>query len=233
MRFKLLALALVATAAACAGTIVVRDRGVVAPDAAAQAIVLLPQTLNGYALQQRWHNSRPDDVIEEGALYAATAQPMPGEGVATEGVQLDFFRNARRAHSAALCNVRKGERLRSETLRTLKTRTGTAAFNLAFLSTDQELRLVAGTQCSNQRCVEMPSMVSAPWDSWNWKSITAPAAEAVVPTAIVLVRRHITSEQGMASAQQQMVDEFERDVADLDLLPAQRLAAALDKVARM
>jgi hypothetical protein len=223
---KFCALGLVATAAAVAERTLVMDPGTVASNSAAASIQLLPQTINGYVIADRWHNVRPDSVIEEGALYSlpnSTRQAANGGSV-----QLDFFRNSRRLHNAVICSVIQGERLQSEALHAVKTRTGQVTFDVAFLSSDSQLRLVAATECGGDGCTESSLLVSAPWKSWDWGAILAPDRSAVVPASIVLVRQHLEGQAEMAAAEKGLLDEFEQMAADLDLLPAQRLAAALD-----
>ncbi len=107
---------------------------------------LLPAEVGPYRIASRWRNDPHGWEPEEGALYSR------GEGA--DPVQLDLRLNPTRQHNGVGCYLVSGEMLTSERLRTVRTADTVAAFDVAFTSDGDGVRLVAATECFEQACAE-------------------------------------------------------------------------------
>jgi hypothetical protein len=227
MRAKFIALALLISAAfGTSHALGVRDT--VAASSEAATIVLLPDTLAGYHIERSW-NQAPFNglftgpVREEGALYS------PVVADSGDPIQLDFFRNTRVPHNGVRCFLLRGEMLRSESMHTVQTRGGSAVFDVAFMEAEHHLRLAAATECLAEGCAETDTarVGRAPWQHWSLHPSRLANDKAVVPFSIMIERGNLSDPDAVAAAETQLMHEFEATAAQLDLQPAQRLAAAL------
>jgi exosortase J len=107
---------------------------------------LLPAEVGPYRIASRWRNDPHGWEPEEAALYSR------GEGA--DPVQLDLRLNPARQHNGVGCYLVSGEMLTSERLRTVRTADTVAAFDVAFTSDGDGIRLVAATECFEQACTE-------------------------------------------------------------------------------
>lgn len=184
-------------------------------------IVLVPTTLGRAARVEQWRHPGDGTVVEVGATFAAGIHgPAP--------VILDFFRGDPRVHNGIGCFLNKGETLASENLRTLNTANGTALFDIALLRTENQLRLVAATECTAAGCAERAVLTwKALWKQ-GLKALVRPAPDGVVPAAIILTHPLDAgmSKAGEAVVAAQLLAELERAAAAVDLSPAMRLAKA-------
>jgi exosortase/archaeosortase family protein len=117
--------------------------GRVADDASG---ALLPAAIGPYRIASRWRNDPHGWEPEEGALYS--------RGAGADPVQLDLRLNPARLHNGVGCYLVSGEMLTSERLRTVRTADTIAAFDVAFTSDGDGIRLVAATECFEQACAE-------------------------------------------------------------------------------
>ena len=170
-------------------------------------IVLLPQMIGDRQIVRQWNNDLESGDIEQGAVYA-TAKGTP--------VQLDFFRTRFHAHNGVACYLSEGESLVEDGLRTLKTSTDGAVFDVALLRSENALRIVAATECAANQCAEQP--VSAPLQAAFLPQ------RSLVPTSIMLTRP-VGKDDGAAVAAQ-LNRELEEVIAQINLEPARRLAAS-------
>lgn len=224
MYSRFVALSLVIAAAFGTGQVFEIRSGVVA-GADASAIVLLPQALAGYRLERGWsHQLHGQRVVEQGVLFS----PLPG--LAADPVQLDFYRGTRLPHNGAGCYLVRGESLRSESLRSIRTRTGAAVFDVVVMEAENRVRLAAATECRAQGCTEtaVEPTGSAPWQRWRLLTLAPADARAVVPFSVMIERDHVVSAQQADWVEAQLQQEFAVLVGQLDLEPAQHLAAVLN-----
>ncbi len=213
MNAKLLAFAALVISGATASGIQERS-WTQEPSPAAAVIVLLPETLGVRSVSKRWNNRLLGGGIEEGALY---------DGVSGMPVQLDFFRNRHLEHNGIGCYLREGESLAWERLQALQVADMTAKFDVALLSNNDSLRLVAATECSPKGCIEH-GLWGDPLGSsqlrWHGVSTTR---DSVVPVSIMLSSP--LDGEDPAAVEARLMSQLE-DVARLiDLAPAQKLAS--------
>jgi hypothetical protein len=223
MHARLLALALViATTLGLGQLVAARASASAGPEAA--AIVVLPQSLPGYRIEDSWSHVNFGwwGAREEGALYA----PLAG---AADPVQLDFYRGSRTTHNGVGCFLAQGESMRSESLQAVKTRSGVVIFDIAVTQADNRVRLTAATECRVDSCTEtaVRSEGLMPWQRWQIRFIPAAGAKAVVPFSVMLIRDHVADADQATTAEAQLQRQFAEVASQLDLMPAQHLAAAL------
>lgn len=188
----------------------------------AQALVLLPATLNGWSIREHWDNPWPSGAIEQGALYALAG--LSADQAKVQGVQLDFNRNNSSTHNGIACYLVQGESLVWQRLQTVRFATAPTVVDLALLRTRDRLRLAAATECRSSGCSERPlPVLSQLWQGFN-ASLNAQPAASVVPVSIVL-QADTDADHDLAATQAALLDRFERAAAQIDLAPAQRLAA--------
>ncbi|HET8552120.1 MAG TPA: hypothetical protein VFM97_06575 [Gammaproteobacteria bacterium] len=184
-------------------------------------VVLVPTTLGGAAQVERWRNPGAGSIVEVGALFAAGVH-----GAAP--VILDFFRGYPHGHNGIGCFLNHGETLISEQLRRIETANESALFDVALLRTENQLRLVAATECAADGCAERAVLTwKALWQQ-GLRALTRSAPDGVVPAAIILTH---PLDAGISKAQEaavamQLRAELERVIANVDLEPAMRLAKA-------
>lgn len=147
----------------------------------ANAVVLLPAGIGPRHVKRRWHNLLPGHTIEEGASYAGAADVPP--------VQLDFYRNSLMRHNGAKCYMVQGESLLWDRPAVLKTLGGSPEFDVVLLRGQNQLRIVAATECAVNGCADSDS--SDPlgesarlllMHDWGSKPL------AFVPVSVVMVR---------------------------------------------
>jgi exosortase J len=190
--------------------------GSVAGDASG---ALLPAEVGPYRIASRWRNDPHGWEPEEGALYSR------GEG--TDPVQLDLRLNPARQHNGVGCYVVSGEMLTSERLRMVRTVDTVAAFDVAFTSDGDGLRLVAATECFEQGCTEtrvfgwgvvMPQL--------TLKSLLVPAvahpARSLVAVSIMMNRKIANS--NMRIAQSELFAQFAGFASVLNLAGVREFA---------
>jgi hypothetical protein len=107
---------------------------------------LLPAEVGPYRIASRWRNDPHGWEPEEGALYS--------RGKGADPVQLDLRLNPARQHNGVGCYLVSGEMLTSERLRAVRTADTVAAFDVAFTSDGDGIRLVAATECFEEGCTE-------------------------------------------------------------------------------
>ena len=188
---------------------------------AASSIVLLPSSIDGLSMWRHWDNAL-GGAVEQGAEYS--------NAEIGRSVQLDFFRNVRTRHNGALCFVGRGERVRSESVRAVQLHDGAAVFDILVTRAEQQLRLVAATECQAGGCSEEESGVVKPWRHLEMRSLFGGDPQPVVPVSIILMRDLPGEDaQSLAATESVLKQDFERAAAQLDLEPARRLARALQE----
>lgn len=184
--------------------------------ATARALTLLPQQIDGMKIVREWSQKLPTGTIENGANYGGDE---PGRWI-----QLDFFRRASHVHNSAICYIDQGERLIWQSVQSLPFATTSAQVDLALLRLPGQLRLVASTQCGVNACV------SRALPTWHGFAIdllsgrTGPAMSAVVPVSLV-VTADVAAGEDWSSVRSSLMARVRRAVVDVDLRPAQQLAA--------
>jgi hypothetical protein len=114
------------------------------PDAA--AVALLPATLGGRHIRERWSNELPRLTVEEGAVYAGPAT-LPE-------VQLVFYRNSPVRHNGTVCYIARGETVVWTRLQEVPLRQGTAQVAMLLLRDADGLRIIAARECAVDGCAE-------------------------------------------------------------------------------
>ncbi|MDE2235665.1 MAG: hypothetical protein KGK44_08975 [Gammaproteobacteria bacterium] len=186
----------------------------------AESIRLVPVELGAAHQISHWRNRQPGrgDLVETGAIYAGSMfVPAP--------VLLDFFRGADVQHNGIACFLIQGESLTQEHLMQLPTLTGFAVFDVGVVRTPGQIRLVAATECTARGCYadKLPFLGNF-WHQWNWMNLVAGPVDGVVPAAVILTQK--TDSQHEQQVITQLRAELARAVAQIDLTPARRLAAA-------
>lgn len=178
---------------------------------------LLPATIGSATIVRQWNNRQSPQVVEQGALYASN-DPTDTP------VQMDFFKGRPTTHNGMICYLFQGEVLLWQHLETIPTAGNPAIFDVGLTRADQQLRLIAATECTAQGCAEQPVPVSDYfWTQWSWKNLTQ-TRNPVVPMSIVLTRP--IGAEGLEATQSQLLTAFYHATAQLDLSPVQQLAAA-------
>lgn len=188
--------------------------------AAADSIQLVPAKLGAAPQIRRWRNLRPGhgNLVESGALYAAGA-------FGAAPVLLDFFRGDNAPHNGIGCFLDQGESLTNERVMTLSTRTSPQIFDVGVVETPSLVRVIAATECSSNGCTaELLPFLGHYWMQWRWSNFVDDHIHGVVPAAVILTQKTDARQAPMVIAQ--LRGELVRAVAQIDLVPAQRLAAA-------
>ena len=180
---------------------------------------LLPAEVGPYRIESRWRNDPHGWEPEEGALYS--------RGEVADPVQLDLRLNPTRQHNGVGCYLVRGETLTSERLRTVRTADAVAAFDVAFTSDGDGIRLVAATECFVQGCTEtrlfgwgivMPQL--------TLKSLLVPAvtrpARPLVAVSIMLNRKIANS--NLRTAQSELFAQFAGFASALNLAGVREFA---------
>jgi len=180
---------------------------------------LLPAKVGPYRIASRWRNDPHGWEPEEGALYSR------GEGA--DPVQLDLRLNPARQHNGVGCYLVSGEMLTSERLRTVRTADTIAAFDVAFTSDGDGIRLVAATECFEQACTEtrlfgwgvvMPQLTLK---SLLVHAVTRPA-RPLVAVSIMMNRKIANS--NMRIAQSELFAQFAGFASALNLAGVREFA---------
>lgn len=215
---KIVALGIVVTTLVSAKQMLTEPDFSPASQAAADALVLVPEVIAGYEVQRRWRHPLTGPVIEDGALYS----PVSGVGNA---VQIDYYRNALGPHNGAVCYVGQGERLRSQALMSLTGVGGrSATFMVATMTDGRHLRVAASTQCYAGRCEEQ--LIPTGWRAIASLAMFDDSRRAVVPMSLVL-RQSYESGDDLAAIEAGLVDELKQAVALIDLAVPMRLASVM------
>ncbi len=190
--------------------------GSVADDASG---ALLPAAIGPYRIASRWRNDPHGWEPEEGALYS--------RGAGADPVQLDLRLNPARLHNGVGCYLVSGEMLTSERLRTVRTADTVAAFDVAFTSDGDGIRLVAATECFEQACTEtrlfgwgivMPQLTLK---SLLVHAVTRPA-RPLVAVSIMMNRKIANS--NMRFAQSELFAQFAGFASALNLADVREFA---------
>jgi len=213
MNARLLAFAVLVVSATAASGMQERSWTRQASPAAA-AVVLVPETLGERSISKRWNNLLRGGIVEDGAVFSG-ASGVP--------VQLDFFRNRPTAHNGINCYLLEGESLTWERPQVLQMATAPAQFDVALLSSNDSLRLIAATECSAGGCNEHGLWGEPVGNSkLRWTSANAPH-EAVVPVSIVLSSPLDGAEPAVVEAR--LMSQLQDAARLIDLAPAQKLAS--------
>lgn len=180
-------------------------------------IVLVPAELDGAPMRKHWRNPQRGTIVEVGAQYAASHfGPSP--------VMLDFFRGDPHTHNGIGCFLGQGESLDSENLRTLATADGKAVFDVGILRTPGQVRLIAATECTPERCLAQKLPLPGHfWHQWDPENLSLQSTASVVPVAIILT--HKTDGYSAEGITDALKDELRHVAGVLDLRQARRLAA--------
>jgi hypothetical protein len=188
-----------------------------AATADARAVALLPASLGGRHIRERWSNARPRRSVEEGAVYAGPAT-LPE-------VQLDFYRNSPVRHNGAVCYIVRGETVVWNRLQEVPLRQGTAQVAMLLLRDADGLRIIAATECAADGCAEgdirelkgqkkhLSVAVHDIHDTWSF-----------VPVSVAMTRT-VASPDDEEAVGVQMEQDLLAVLRELDLTPARRLAA--------
>jgi hypothetical protein len=191
-------------------------------------LVLVPETLDGLQIKRRWNHSLgvavDGDVMEDGAVYA--------DADGQRSVMLDFWRNGRSEHNGIECYLIQGESVVREQLVEVMTRSGRAVFNVALLRNGGRIRLAAATQCKTGECVQKPMRLgAAPLRAAELPQLLKarigflPTGSRVVPVSLSLEYPAVQTANDLASTERRLFEDFRRVAGQLDLAPAQALAA--------
>jgi len=184
------------------------------PSAEAGAVVLLPDSIGERRIVKRWNNPQRSGAIEEGAVYAAGSDTS---------VQLDFFRNSGSAHNGVGCYLLEGESLAWERTQTLRMADASAEFDVALLSSNEGLRLVAATECGPLGCTEHGLWGAAVIGSeLRWQGYSK-VEQSVVPVSIMLASP--LDGEDPAAVEARLMSKLEDVIGKIDLAPAQKLAS--------
>lgn len=154
---------------------------------AAAEIPLLPLRIGEFQrTASMWKLKHSSNTSEEGAMYVlpSSATSIP--------VQLDFFRFSNKPHNGLICYLGQGERLNWLQKKILNASTHPVNVLLAMTESENQLRLVATTECYADHCAEeniqsrlgfsLPDF--APLKMLHKGSVFAP--HGVVPLSIVM-----------------------------------------------
>lgn len=183
---------------------------------AARSLVLLPATLGGRHVLERWDNPLAQGTLEEGAVYGGPAN--------VPAVQLDFYRNSPRRHNGAGCYAARGESVLWDRPRVLATLAGRTQFDVVLLRGLNQLRIVAATECAATGCSE--SGIGGELNQGTQVRLLDMQGRrwSFVPVSVVIVRTVLgTQDEDAVGAEMQ--HDLEAVLREIDLTPAEKLAA--------
>lgn len=199
----------------CTSLLTVEGGRAASPEA--RAVVLLPVALGGRHIRERWDNIRPQRSIEEGAIYAGAATLAE--------VQLDFYRNSPSRHNGAICYLTQGESVLWDRPRVLPLKQGTAQFDVLLLRGQNQLRIIAATECAASGCAEADVEELQNPGKTIRLSLRDPhdASWSFVPVSVAMTRT-VTGSDDEDAVGAQMEQDLMAALREIDLAPARRLA---------
>lgn len=191
-----------------ASAVIVPGAKVASPEA--RAVVLVPQTLGGRPVKERWVNVQRGGVVEDGALFAGVA--------GAPEVQLDFYRNRASRHNGALCYMMKGESVVWDRPQVLPTRDGSSQFDVVLLWGSSQLRVIAATECTPEGCAETDIAGKGARLRLQDRGVN------VVPVSVALTRP-VGAEDDLDAVGDQLLRDLKAALQETDLAPARQLAS--------
>jgi hypothetical protein len=191
----------------------------------AAQLELLPAEVGAFHRDaEHWKILRPDDSIEEGAMYRGEQHP-------DVRIQLDFYRQYDKEHNGMLCYVGQGEELMWQRQVVLNANDSNVVIALGLTRFEHQLRLIAATECYADGCQEMPFS-----DQWGIQvphsarihraqKMTALAQRigiGIVPMSMVLTMSFEEDER--EKAEEKMLSAMNQFIASFDFSQPIKLA---------